>query len=47
LFLHWNHIGPKGSQYIAEALKVNTSLQILDLSFCSMGFQKKFIPYLE
>ena len=37
LFLHWNKLQPRGGAEIAKALLRNTSLQILDVSYCSMG----------
>lgn len=41
LFLHWNKLQSKGGQYIAKAMSKNTSIQILDLSFCAMGSQRE------
>jgi hypothetical protein len=29
--LNWNSIGAEGAKYVAEALKVNTSLTTIDL----------------
>ncbi len=37
LFLHWNKLKPRGGIVLAKALAKNSSLQILDLSYCSMG----------
>ena len=37
LLLHWNKIRSKGSCSLAKALKKNTIIQILDLSFNSLG----------
>ena len=37
LFLHWNKLQPKGGLAIAKALQENQSLQVLDVSYCSLG----------
>ena len=37
LFLHWNKLGARGGSYIAKAMSKNQNIQILDLSYCSMG----------
>lgn len=43
-FLHWNHLKAKGGEYIGQAMIKNNSLQILDLSYCSIGGSKNFNP---
>jgi len=35
--MHWNQIRAKGSTFMAKALKVNTTLKVLDMSFNSMA----------
>ena len=37
LFLHWNKLLPRGGAAIAKSLCKNNVLQILDISYCSMG----------
>ena len=37
LFMHYNPLTAFGGKFIADGLKHNTTLQVLDLSFCSMG----------
>ena len=37
LFLHYNRIFAKGGMLIAEKLKINSSIQIFDISFNSIG----------
>ena len=37
VFMHWNPLGSRGGQAFARALKTNSDLQVLDLSFCGMG----------
>ena len=38
LDLHYNHITEKGAMILAKGLKINKSLQELDLSHNSLGF---------
>jgi len=40
LFLHWNLFGAVGGTYIANSLTKNTTLLVLDMSFCNMGHSK-------
>lgn len=48
LILHWNQIREKGSIALARALRKNKSLQILDISFNSLGtgqlYKKRKLP---
>ncbi len=37
LFLHWNKIQPRGGTALAKSLSKNNTIQILDISYCSMG----------
>lgn len=37
LFVHYNQLCPVGGQHIAEGLVENKHLQVLDISFCSLG----------
>lgn len=37
LFLHWNQLQPRGGSELARALSKNQTVQILDLSCCSLG----------
>ena len=41
LILHWNKLGPLGGEKLAEVLRFAQSLEILDLSFCSLGQKRK------
>lgn len=42
LILHWNQIREKGSVALARALRKNKTLQILDISFNSLGTGQLF-----
>jgi len=44
VFMHWNPLGSKGGQAFARALKTNSDLQVLDLSFCGMGQAREQDP---
>ena len=37
LILHWNPLGPRGGEFIANALADNNQLKILDVSWCNLG----------
>lgn len=37
LFLHWNKIQAKGAEYLFKALEKNDYLQVLDISFNTVG----------
>lgn len=47
LFIHWNKIQSKGAIALFKSLQKNTTLQVLDISFNSIGSDKDCLTAKE